>query len=839
MTWLPGWNKRIKLTIDQGDIDDVLADFPILIYLSSSSGRKDDDVSCVFDELQSDANRKKIAVTTADGLTQCYVEIEKWDDANEKAWLWVKIPVVASGVDTDLYLYYSRTKADNTTYVGDPNSTPAENVWDGNFKFVSHMRDDPDTSHVRDSTENNGDGTKKGAAEPAVATGKIGDGQDFDGGGDNDDKIVVADAVPIRLAVFTLEAVVEITASPPAVAGYILGKFDVTAKRGFNFWHYNSINNKFYCEMSDGSAWASHLIISTNGYNTPGYYHVVVTNDGSTMNLYIGGVVAATPTAGAVATVGADDLWIGRSVNSDDYTWAGILDEIRLSNIARTPAWIKASYESAWDDLLAFGSEEIQPLKVKINDVFVQIIKGSLIINNRIEERSTAQFTIEDLTGTGSYIQGQEIKIYDPDATLIFSGVIDTPETIRVAPSGGLLHPIRCTDNHYFADKRLAAESYLGAPTVTAKSIVEDLQSKYLTPEGIGTGNVDDGADIVQAVFNYVRVSDALDALAEKSGYTWFIDENKDLYFQARDITPAPWALDGVTNRPLKQSTKKTESNPFYRNRQYIRGGRGTTTEQTEVFIADGDQFAFTVGYPFERVPTSVTVEDLGAQNIGIKGLEVAKDCYWNKGDATLTFEVAPAIGKEVTVVYYGQYPILGLVEEPAEIARQLAVEGAGTGYNDDIAEEPALDEVNAVLDAAQAKLVKYGVIGKRFVYKTTRSGLKPGQLQLITQSAYDLTAEEMLIESVVITSIREQFTYDIVVLQGPVLGSWSKLFQALAKMKQEIIDYLHVGSNQLLIILISTSELWEWDEEVPTPTVFTCTVCDSVVCGGAAPIVC
>ncbi len=195
---------------------------------------------------------------------------------------------------------------------------------------------------------------------------------------------------------------------------------------------------------------------------------------------------------------------------------------------------------------------------VEINSVARQIVKGSLRIENRVEERGTASFIVVDTDASLVFAQGMEVQIYDPDVTLVFSGVIDRPETVRVAPSGELYHPIQCADNHYFADKRLAAYSVLGAPTVTAKSIVIALQAAYLTPEGIGTGNIDDGADIVQAVFNYVRVSDALDALAEKSGYTWFIDENKDLYFQARDVDLAPWDLDGSTNKPLKRSTKKT-----------------------------------------------------------------------------------------------------------------------------------------------------------------------------------------------------------------------------------------------------------------------------------------
>lgn len=67
---------------------------------------------------QSDANRKKIAVTKSDGTTQCYVEIEKWDHASKQAWLWVKVPSIRISVDTDLYLYYDKDHADNTDYVG-------------------------------------------------------------------------------------------------------------------------------------------------------------------------------------------------------------------------------------------------------------------------------------------------------------------------------------------------------------------------------------------------------------------------------------------------------------------------------------------------------------------------------------------------------------------------------------------------------------------------------------------------------------------------------------------------------------------------------------------------
>ena len=133
--WLDGWSKRIKIIIDHNDIDAALTDFPHLVYLSASSGQSNKDVSCVFDELGSDANRKKIAVTTNDGLTQCYVEIEHWDHANEKAWLWVKVPDLDPDENTEFFFYYDHSKAENTAYVGDPSDDVVHNVWDEHFCY--------------------------------------------------------------------------------------------------------------------------------------------------------------------------------------------------------------------------------------------------------------------------------------------------------------------------------------------------------------------------------------------------------------------------------------------------------------------------------------------------------------------------------------------------------------------------------------------------------------------------------------------------------------------------------------------------------------------------------
>ncbi len=470
-------------------------------------------------------------------------------------------------------------------------------------------------------------------------------------------------------------------------------------------------------------------------------------------------------------------------------------------------------------------------LGIQVDETAVTILKASPVVENRIEERSIANFTIIDTPGTASFTKGMLVKIYDPNNVLIFGGLIDNPETIRIAPSGGLLHPNTCIDYHYFADKRLIAESY---EDKTCGFIVEDVFDKYLAAEGVTIGNIELGPTLVQAVFNYPRVTDAYDALAEKAGKIWLIDKNKALYFQGRDVTAAPWTLTG--NDIIKGSSRLSGENPLYRNRQYIRGGKGTTSLQTETFTGDGVNVAFTVGYSIVKVPT-VTVNAVG-QTVGIKGIDTAMDCYWSKGDPVLVFDAGSIPGAvAVVIAYYGEYDVLAVVEDPAQIASQQTIEGSGTGYVEDISDESTLTDTDALLDSGKAKLSRFAVTAKRLHFTTVRTGLEPGQIQTVAYPAFGL-ADDMLIESVITNIIADKAYYEVTSIIGPVTGSWAKYFNSLSLFKQEIIDRLNVGTEQILIILISESEIWEWTEDI-TETVYACTVVNGTVCGGATPVVC
>jgi hypothetical protein len=350
MSWLSGWDKRIKLTIDNTKIDAALSHFPVTVILSSTHG------DCVFDELTQDANRKKIAFTKSDGTTQLYGEIEKWDNANESAIIHVSLSgwSISSSTDTDFYMYYDVDHADNDTYIGDIDSTPGHSVWDSNFKFVCHLVDET-TSTVKDSTSNGNDGTKVSANNPVEAVGKIGQAQDF-----SSDYINLGNVANESNHSITLEASVNVDVFPePGLPSYVIGKGYDGSIEAYYFRILNQSGTlRFDVGSYDGSS--HETIWDIVGWNTGEWHHIAGVYTGTAWKLYFDGTEkASTTTDGPESNL--MDVFIGAFHNqgSPYRYFDGKIDESKISDINRSAAWIKATYNTLWDTLLTYGSEEV------------------------------------------------------------------------------------------------------------------------------------------------------------------------------------------------------------------------------------------------------------------------------------------------------------------------------------------------------------------------------------------------------------------------------------------------------------------------------------------------
>lgn len=393
--WLSGWDKRVKITIDNNDVDNALSNFPVLAYLSNSSGRNSDDVSFVFDELQIDANRKKIVVTTSDGITQCYVEIEKWDTANEKAWLWVKVPSISSSADTDLYLYYDSSQDDNTNYVGGPDSTPAENVWDTNYVMVQHLAETSGTHY--DSTSNDNDDTSKSVNIQGGDIGKIDGADDFDDASSN-------------YVTFPTSGM-----STSAGAVSLWANLDhAHPTRSYFFCHRPGAEpNRIYLYEQGGIFYIgfANVFQTSTGYSIPldEWHFYVLKWSGTNWYAYVDGQLVASGSYDGLTNTDST-CYLGTYKNTEEYL-DGIIDEVRISNTTRSAAWIKASYETGRDNLLSFGSEE--------SPTYDSVLK----IVNQVADNWQVNLQVYDSSNTGR-LSNMTISFHDGETSdqIVVSG---------------------------------------------------------------------------------------------------------------------------------------------------------------------------------------------------------------------------------------------------------------------------------------------------------------------------------------------------------------------------------------------------------------------------------
>lgn len=510
---------------------------------------------------------------------------------------------------------------------------------------------------------------------------------------------------------------------------------------------------------------------------------------------------------------------------------------------------------------MTLGAVSILVAGVELVEPGPYLLANTLQVTDQVEERSTCSFTVIDDAGTWNPRKGEPVAIsYQiagegtlgsgtlgsgtlgtsvgaDEAEPLFGGFIDAvTKGLAIPGTTTWHHQVSCVDNHYCADKRVVARSYVNE---SCGAIVTDIIDRYLADEGVTAGTVDDGPTVVEAVFNYVYADEALDALVERSGFTWRIDTEKALHFHARTADPAPFDIDDTTVlRPAGGLGLTIDDvNPEYRNRQYVRGGTDLTDPQVETRPGDGETRAFTMSYPLAEAPT-VEVDGVPG-TVGIRGVDTGKEWYWSKGDAVVSQDSSGTVLEAadlLEVTYVGEFAIIVLVEDAVGISGRQTVEDGGTGYVEAVFDVSAESTRLGAVEIAKAKLARYGVDGNTVRFDTREAGLHAGMVITADIDDFGIDGEEFLVASV--TTVDEGpflLRRTVTAVQGPVLQSWVRL---LASPSTSPIDLINVGSGTILALLVTTAEAATWSETTDQ-TVYACSVPDAALYPAEALLPC
>ena len=98
-----GWNYRKPVTIDKTKVVSDQKDFPVLINLGG-----DPDLS-----YKAHSSGRDIIFTLSDGTTKIPVKVESYTSTTGGLVAWVKVPVLSSSADTQLFMYFGNPGASN------------------------------------------------------------------------------------------------------------------------------------------------------------------------------------------------------------------------------------------------------------------------------------------------------------------------------------------------------------------------------------------------------------------------------------------------------------------------------------------------------------------------------------------------------------------------------------------------------------------------------------------------------------------------------------------------------------------------------------------------------
>jgi hypothetical protein len=421
-------------------------------------------------------------------------------------------------------------------------------------------------------------------------------------------------------------------------------------------------------------------------------------------------------------------------------------------------------------------------MKLLINGVDkISLLKQrSLRIQDTVNKRSTVSFSLVNENLDYHPSPGLPIEIYDNDNALVFAGLIDVPREISPIGVDVLYIPIEAVDNQAICDRRLVIDSY---DNMSAGDIVKDILTKVLSDEGIIAGTIQQGPTLIRSVFPYVTATQALDDLAEVSGFTWWITHDKKLHFADRNTFKAPW---NITSTSPIRDFEVEQNRDEYRNRQYIRAGQDVSDLQTESFKGDGKQQTFTVGLKIAKEPTLyLNGVQISSADVGIRGVESGKQWYWSKNEKEISQDqqATPLAETDVLKVdFYGFFPIVVVSERGDAISERQAAEG-GTGIYEAIDQLAEIDDAEASLDIANGKLRRFGKFNKLVTFNTDEKGLAAGQLITIDLGIHGISNERFLIDSVEIEDLgRGYLRYRIHAVDGEAVGGWENFFKKLIR---------------------------------------------------------
>lgn len=466
---------RKQITVQHAYVDSDLTDFPLYVYINADTDINTSRVQADLDDIR--------FYDGSGNLLKHEVESYSIDGTSCTANIWVKKPSVytsPSGTDNQLWLYYG--------YASATNGEDVANVWDSNYKGVWHL--DDASTNIADSTASLA-GTKTGNA--TAATGKVGTGCTLDGTGD-----YYTLGSPAALEITgTAARTVSMWAKTDANTAYLVGfSVDNSSNKCLYRLQLNAAGNKAAFTMANSVGTEIVLSGSTTTISTGTWYQFTGVYDGTNSHIYVNGAEDASAGTITPLTTTISEGNIG-TYRAHSAAWQGDLDEVRVSNTARSAAWIKFEYHNVTeaDNELTWGAEETYYAPFAIDS-------------------STGVLTIADGSGLEAGQEWEIVVRVTDDA----SATDDATITVTLEAAGGTDYSESVDDSLGLTDSAASAAGYVR--TAADDLGITDIAAKFAAYART-VADAEGLTDSPSQLFAIMRTIDDSEGMTDSASRAW------------------------------------------------------------------------------------------------------------------------------------------------------------------------------------------------------------------------------------------------------------------------------------------------------------------------------
>lgn len=427
-------------------------------------------------------------------------------------------------------------------------------------------------------------------------------------------------------------------------------------------------------------------------------------------------------------------------------------------------------------------------------------------------------------SGQNTPQEGSEI-VYKDGSRFLFGGFVSRVKPEEIGEGQMFIYDIEASDYSYIFGSKIARRAYTNR---TLLYIVTDLMGEYVDASyGFTLTNVATGPTIDSVTFDHISIRKCFEKLQKLTGYVWYVDYEKNLFFTTQSADPAPESLTdssaNMTGISIVYDTSQV------RNSVIVIGsedGEQSAAYNEETFTGDGE----TRAWELEDKPSEIVffkIDGVTKQyslDLNERDTDVFVYSFEGQSFRLTDAQTTPTGANVITVRYYPRVPIIQKKTDPASIAFFAALDG-GDGVYEYTLKESSITSKATALDRATQELEEYSMplVNGTFV---TRTGIlsggsifTPGQVLTVNLPTHGITSDSAFLIQEVNIEIAEDGTnteYIYTVRFGGKLIGVQEFLESL------VPDGGEVSNQDRILTIEQLTDSEEMDDDAPTHVIFT-----------------